>query len=69
MGEKEQQTERKANFIGFFLGRGELSRRLGIGGILWPDFGANSRIGGILFLGPGFGLESSQGQGVLSLPP
>lgn len=43
--------------------------RLGIGGILWPNFGANSGISGILSLGPGFGLESSQGQGVLSLPP
>lgn len=53
VGEKEQQTEEKADFIGFFLGRDELSRRLGIGGILWPDLGANSGISGILFLGPG----------------
>lgn len=36
---------------------------------LWPDLEANSRISGIVFLGPGFGLGSSQDQGVLFLAP
>lgn len=65
MGEK--LSRKQALYKDFFQGGASFPGWPGIDGILWSDLEANSGISGIVFLGPGFGMGSSQGQGVLSL--
>lgn len=56
LGENQQTAEQKMGLCKDFGDRGNFPGWPGVGGIMWPDLGASSGIGGIFFLcraGPG----------------